>query len=559
MLQSTPRNMMILTCGRACSRSIAALLLAVLTLMLGCTGNGTNGSNTSSDSTNWSHEALLLFRPMETHFFNGNVDSVEAAWPEVRDFCREHEVWWVYYAAWARKAEARVWNGDFECAAADAEAMRKDAESRGNGYGQAMAYYVMAQGYAVQDNYDEAGRCYQQAINYYPEDENPSMLTTIFATYSEVLALQGDYDGMARIEPQWKRILDSKPVTAGDPQAFVWASWRHPYFGNRFLRHYAHGQYDEAARDLDSAAYYNRLDCDTLRNASVLHRYRSQLANALKRYDEALTEADSAIADASDLGNAFVVGNLEQRAAALEGLGRYNEALADVRQMKSLNDSITQSDNREQLNLLNKRFEVAELQLQQQRTRSHLYLALAALALAVVALGFYMVYTRRIRKKNRKLYEQIMKALPLQPRPLPVREESDYPVGGNSVAKVSSPLPHGEGPEMELFIAISRLMTDERLYTNADLNRSDLVQRLGTNDHYLSDAIREGTGGQSLQQFVNGYRLQHAMRLLTTTADSIEQIAFASGFNSRQVFARVFRDEYGMSPSEFRRAARAEG
>ena len=76
-----------------------------------------------------------MFRPMETHFFNRAVDSVEAAWPEVRDFCREHEVWWIYYSAWARKAEANVWAGDFERAAADAEVMRQDAESRGNDYG----------------------------------------------------------------------------------------------------------------------------------------------------------------------------------------------------------------------------------------------------------------------------------------------------------------------------------------------------------------------------------------------------------------------------------------
>ena len=131
---------------------------------------------------------------------------------------------------------------------------------------------------------------------------------------AEVLALKSDYDGIVRIEPQWKRILDAKPVTA---------------------------------------AHYNRLACDTLFNTSVLHRYRSQLANTIKHYDEALAEADSAIADASALGDALAVGNLEQRATALEGLGRYKESLSDVKQMKALDDSITRADNREQLNLLN--------------------------------------------------------------------------------------------------------------------------------------------------------------------------------------------------------------
>ena len=539
------------------------VILTTLTVMSGCMGNGAaNGHAASNDSTNWSREALALFRPMERHFFNGEVDSMDAAWPAVREFCIEHEVWWVYYAAWARKAEAYLWASDFERAAADAEAMRQDAEHRDNDYGQAMAYFVMAQGYGVQDNFDEAVRCYQQAIDLYPEDENPSMLTAIFATYSEVLALKKDYDGMARIEPQWKRILDSKPVTADDPQAFVWASWRYPYFSNRFLYHYAAGEYNEARRDLDSATYYNRLDCDTLRYASVLHRYRSQLANALRHYDEALTEADSAMSDASGLGDAFIVGHLEQRTIALEGLGRYGEALADVRLMKSLNDSITQADNREQLNLLNKRFEVAELQLQNERTQRHFSIALAAIALLAVVLVFYIVHTRKIRRKNRKLYEMIMGNEELRMKneefatAIPSTNEGAAPS-----AEADSSLSDAEAISSfftlhsSLYSSICRLMNDERLYTNPDLNRDDVARRLATNGNYIADAIREATGGKTFMQFVNRYRLHHASQHLTGTDDSIEQIAYGSGFNNRQTFARVFRDEYGMSPSDFRRAA----
>ena len=537
---------------------IVILLCAVLTLTMGCTGRGGGViGGAAADSTDWSKEALAVYRPMEAHFFNGQLDSVDAAWPAVRDFCRKHQVWWVYYAAWERKAETYVWAGDFERAAADAEAMRQDAERRGNGYGQAMAYYVLAQGYAVQDNFDEAARYYQQAIDHYPADENPSMLANIYSTLSEALALKGDYAAMERIEPAWKRILDLKPVTPDDPQAFVWASWRHPYFANRFLRHFAANAYDEARRDLDSAAYYNRLDRDTLRNASVQHRYRSQLANALGRYDEALAEADSAIADGSGMQDAYMVGNLEHRARALEGLGRYREALADVRLMKAQGDSITQADNREQLNLLNKRFEVAELQLQAEQSRRHLIVAIAAIALLLVALAFYTVYTRHIRKKNRKLYEMIMEQT--LPQPFPIgrggdSQEADA-LGMQGVTSPPSQGGAGGGSGSVLFTSICRLMNDERLYTNADLNRDDVASRLATNGNYIADAIREATGGKTFMQFVNRYRLRHASQLLTATDDSIEQIAFSSGFNNRQTFARIFRDEFGMSPSDFRRAS----
>ena len=219
-----------------------------------------------------------------------------------------------------------------------------------------------------------------------------------------------------------------------------------------------------------------------------------------------------------------------------------------------LGDSITQADNREQLNVLNKRFHVAELQLQNEQSRRHLILALAVVALLILALVFYTVYTRHIRKKNRKLYEMIMKTLP---QPLPKgRGEDGLDAVVMDVQGNYPPPSQGESSGGEsLFSAICRLMSSERLYTNADLNRDDVASRLATNGNYVADAIREATGGNTFMQFVNRYRLRHASQQLTNTDDSIEQVAFSSGFNNRQTFARIFRDEFGMSPSDFRRAS----
>lgn len=44
-------------------------------------------------------------------------------------------------------------------------------------------------------------------------------------------------------------------------------------------------------------------------------------------------------------------------------------------------------------------------------------------------------------------------------------------------------------------------------------------------------------------------------RLLATTKDSVALIAELSGF-SRSSFFRVFSDAYGMSPSDYRKAAK---
>ena len=53
--------------------------------------------------------------------------------------------------------------------------------------------------------------------------------------------------------------------------------------------------------------------------------------------------------------------------------------------------------------------------------------------------------------------------------------------------------------------------------------------------------------------FVNRIRLNLARRMLTSSVRPIEAIAADVGFSSRSHFSRVFRDQYGNDPSNFRR------
>ena len=107
-----------------------------------------------------------------------------------------------------------------------------------------------------------------------------------------------------------------------------------------------------------------------------------------------------------------------------------------------------------------------------------------------------------------------------------------------------------------LFHRLCQLMDGpDQIYTDTELDRARLAQLLGTNEHYVSDAVSACTNGGSITDFLNGYRLRHAVRLLATTNDSIGLIAELSGF-SRRSFYRVFDEEYHTSPSEYRKAMR---
>lgn len=63
----------------------------------------------------------------------------------------------------------------------------------------------------------------------------------------------------------------------------------------------------------------------------------------------------------------------------------------------------------------------------------------------------------------------------------------------------------------------------------------------------------KATLGVTPMEFVTRIRLNFARRLLASTGRPVEAIAAEIGFSSRSHFSRVFRDQYGIDPSTFRR------
>ena len=177
-------------------------------------------------------------------------------------------------------------------------------------------------------------------------------------------------------------------------------------------------------------------------------------------------------------------------------------------------------------------------------TRIHRVL-LAAAILVILLIGYLFWRTRKYNKellaKNRRLLAEIEQR---------EREEQQ------AIVQLKAEPQEKLTANQQLFCRICDLMeTPDHIYTDTDMDRIRLAQLLGTNEHYVTDAISACTDGKSVNAFLNEYRLRYAARLLATTDDSITVIAELSGF-SRSSFFRVFSDAYGMSPSDYRRAAR---
>ena len=58
--------------------------------------------------------------------------------------------------------------------------------------------------------------------------------------------------------------------------------------------------------------------------------------------------------------------------------------------------------------------------------------------------------------------------------------------------------------------------------------------------------------GESAASYVRRLRLERAARKLRMGAVDITEVALAAGYDSHAAFSRAFRQQFGMSPSEFR-------
>ncbi|MBE6982283.1 MAG: helix-turn-helix domain-containing protein [Ruminococcaceae bacterium] len=89
-------------------------------------------------------------------------------------------------------------------------------------------------------------------------------------------------------------------------------------------------------------------------------------------------------------------------------------------------------------------------------------------------------------------------------------------------------------------------------YFYHDITLSGLAQLYHYNEKYLGSLFKKQLG-ISFHDYLNQRRLYHAKTLLTHSRDSILDIAARSGFNNVTYFNRIFRANYGMTPSQFRK------
>lgn len=104
---------------------------------------------------------------------------------------------------------------------------------------------------------------------------------------------------------------------------------------------------------------------------------------------------------------------------------------------------------------------------------------------------------------------------------------------------------------------IRQFMETDKPYLNPELTITILSEQVKMPRHYISEVLKRDLN-KNFFTLINDYRLNEVKQKLMSEEfknESLLQIAFDSGFNSKSSFNALFKQHTGMTPSQFRQSS----
>lgn len=112
-------------------------------------------------------------------------------------------------------------------------------------------------------------------------------------------------------------------------------------------------------------------------------------------------------------------------------------------------------------------------------------------------------------------------------------------------------------PTDPLIERLRRLMDDDQIWRNPDIDLPYLAQELNTNRSYLSKAIQDD-GYKNFADMINRKRIAEFLKLADAgSVVSVQDTFFYVGFRSRETALRCFKKYVGVSPTDYLRSRMA--
>ncbi|QIK55187.1 AraC family transcriptional regulator [Dysgonomonas sp. HDW5B] len=232
-----------------------------------------------------------------------------------------------------------------------------------------------------------------------------------------------------------------------------------------------------------------------------------------------------------------------------EKLGNYKEANSALKDQLHFTDSINRANTDKEVSSLWATFEVDKAQQAKENSESKVRIIAISTSIIIfisaILLIYFVVTNRKLKKKNQLLFKQQKNQSSTIPFVINRKEEA-------SQEEIS------ENTEQTLYLRIIEYLQTSRQYTDSAISRESLAKELGTNRQYIIDAI-SNNANMSFNEFINNFRIDYARDLLLNEDNIlIKEVYTEAGFKNRNTFSQLFKEKFGMSPSEFRECANEE-
>ena len=316
----------------------------------------------------------------------------------------------------------------------------------------------------------------------------------------------------------------------------------------------------QAKGELTRAAGFYRRAIDILEKEGELHSltidYR-QLGSVCyqqgdyRHSEHYLLKADSL---ARQTGNAFFL-YLTAKALAntYQAQGRHDLACQRLQETIALGDSI----NTERVQQMAANFcshdemaqQRAEL-MSQRNTIKLLQTGIAILALLIASLAFMLI---RYRLKRKAADTDKPHSLQSASEPVETQTSAPAPLAANNIECI---IPQPSSPLSQISDADRQFVLKVIDFVHANMKARKITVDLLAQEFCLSRAqfTRRMTAftNKSPNTFITHIRLEKACRLLKSTNMSVNEIAYDCGYDEPSYFIRVFRQEQGMTPQQYR-------
>lgn len=493
--------------------------------------------------------ANALSKIMTYYANQGMTDELEKIFPETKRAVAQLGVWKAYYNVWGMKINYTINIGKPRYALSELKQMYCDARKRKDEFGLATAYLYMGNAYATLDNKQEAYKNYEKALQAGKNMHFSILLHYTYLYYTSMLIDDRQYDEALKASRQWlNRIIlsETSPSDKYPKQEMLSYQCQRLECYARFID--AHVGLKNIEKAKEYIAKGDKLNVPPLATSDFIMA-KSHFYKALGKYEDALVWLNKGYTMCKLRSDSVgMVSRLREKAELLSMMGRNDEAAKlyhdDILPgLTKINNTKTQQT----IDELNSLAGVEELKLQERNTCNILYTTTAGAILLVLFLISVIANQRKMRAKNRAIYEGIIAKLKAEDIEEELALSGMSPTQADDISR-----------NRRLYNKMVLLIREKQLYKNADISRDYLVEQLGINRNKFTEMMRECcTDYKNFSDFINHYRLRVAARMLLEDDDmSITQIYISAGFNSRTSFYTNFRECYGMTPSEYRETSK---